>query len=90
MTTAHEVKFELERQLLAFAEDGCPPYVGVHSVVVEDGVASFGFDVQREGSQEATVMFFHVDLPIEQVSLRDMREFAAWLAQPSWAGRTLQ
>ena len=66
--TPHEVKFALDRKLLELAGGGpVPTIVGVHSVVVEDGVVSVGFDVARRGTEEAT-LFFEFRLPIELVS----------------------
>jgi hypothetical protein len=54
--------------------------VGVHSVVVEDGVVSVGFDLARNGTEEAT-LFFEFRLPIQ--SRNELPEFARWLASPS-------
>lgn len=81
MTTPHEAKFELERQLLALAE-GRRFFAEVHSVVCEDGVASFAFDVQLEG-REPEVLLYNIDLPIQQVSLSEMNMFASWLVEPT-------
>jgi hypothetical protein len=80
MMSPHEVKLMLERRVL---ERGAS-IVGVHSVVVEDGVVYAGFDL-TPGDE---VLFFEFELP-ELVSRADVREFAAWLASPSYAGMTV-
>lgn len=66
------------------ARDGGPVPVitGVHSVVVEDGVVCVGFDLARNGTEEAT-LFFEFRLPIQLVSRDELPEFARWLASPS-------
>ena len=75
MTTPAEVKFALDRQLLAFAnERGLVPMImDVHSVVVEGNVVHAGYDIGDE------VLFFEFERP-QLVSPDDVRAFVSWLA----------
>ena len=73
-----KIKLALERKVL---ERGAA-IVGIHSVVVEDGVVFAGFDIEHNRLGDG-VLFFEFPLP-SLIGRADIREFVGWLASSSW------
>jgi hypothetical protein len=90
MKTPGEIKFELDQRLAAFAKGGpIPKITGVHSVVVEDGIVSIGFDVALPGDIGAALFFFNFPLPPCLTTREEACTFARWLMEGDYSGGTL-
>lgn len=84
MTTPAEIRHELQRTLLALAQDGKVPLImDIHSIVCEGNTVSVGFDVVPGDSP----IFFEFEKPAE-VGNTELTDFARWLAY-SGQGETL-
>lgn len=78
MTTAAEIKFELEKVLIAQGRT----IVGLHSVHVADGAVFAGYDVAPGDD----VLFYEFVMTPMPVSREEVVQFALWLADRSSHG----
>jgi hypothetical protein len=77
MMNPHEIKFQLDRKLLALAQGGRVPVISsIHSVVVEGNTVHVGYDLLHS---DRDVLFFEFEQP-QLVSRDDITAFATWLA----------
>jgi hypothetical protein len=89
MRTPAEIAFELNMRLAAMSKGGpIPVLVGIHSVVVEDGIASIGFDVMLPHEVGTAVFFFNFELPSCLTSRDDVAAFGRWLVEGDCARGT--